>query len=326
MAVSNVPASLGAQRKLLLAAPSGWCAGVVRAVETVERALQRHGRPVYVRKQIVHNLKVVRELERKGAVFVDSEEEVPPGALCVLSAHGVSPAVHANARRLGLTVIDATCPLVNKVHIEARRLAREGKTIFLIGHASHEEIEGTSGEAPGQTVVIEGPEDVEKLSPPDPSSIAYLTQTTLAVDDTADVIAALRRRFPAISGPRKDDICYASQNRQLAVKALAASSDLVLVVGSQNSSNANRLVEVARGAGPPSWLIEDETCIDDAWLAGTETVGLSAAASTPQVLVERVVSFLQTRGYDQVEEVLVASEDVHFPLPLGLESTGGGSG
>ena len=306
-------------RTILLAAPRGWCAGVVRAVEVVERVLQRHGPPVYVRKQIVHNLQVVRELERKGAIFVESEQDVPRGSVCVLSAHGVAPVVHSNARRRGLTVVDATCPLVTKVHVEARHLARAGRTILLIGHASHEEIEGTAGEAPGQTVVIEGPGDVEKVTVPDPSAVAYLTQTTLAVDDTAEVVEALRRRFPAISGPRRADICYASQNRQLAVKALAARSDFVLVVGSGNSSNANRLVEVAREAGARSQLIADETCIDDAWIAEAEVVGVSAGASTPELLVERVVSFLQDRGYGQVEEVRVASEDVHFPLPPGLE-------
>jgi (E)-4-hydroxy-3-methyl-but-2-enyl pyrophosphate reductase len=306
-------------RTILLAAPRGWCAGVVRAVEVVERVLQRHGPPVYVRKQIVHNLQVVRELERKGAIFVESEQDVPRGSVCVLSAHGVAPVVRSNARRRGLTVVDATCPLVTKVHVEARHLARAGRTIVLIGHASHEEIEGTAGEAPGQTVVIEGPGDVEKVTAPDPSAVAYLTQTTLAVDDTAEVVEALRRRFPAISGPRRADICYASQNRQLAVKALAARSDFVLVVGSGNSSNANRLVEVAREAGARSRLIADETCIDDAWIAEAEVVGVSAGASTPELLVERVVSFLQDRGYGQVEEVRVASEDVHFPLPPGLE-------
>ena len=313
-------------RKILVAAPRGWCAGVVRAVDVVERALHRYGAPVYVRKQIVHNLQVVRALESKGAVFVESEQDAPPGSVCVLSAHGVAPVVHSNARSRGLKVIDATCPLVTKVHVEARRLARAGKTIVLIGHASHEEIEGTAGEAPGQTVVIEGPDDVGKVAAPDPSAVAYLTQTTLAVDDTAEIVEALRRRFPAISGPRRDDICYASQNRQLAVKALAARSNLVLVVGSENSSNANRLVEVAREAGARSWLVADETCIEDSWLAGAEVIGLSAGASTPEVLVERVVSYLQDRGYGQVEEVRVASEDVHFALPPGLEWTEGEPG
>ena len=311
--------SAGRRGKILVAAPRGWCAGVDRAVEIVERALERHGPPVYVRKQIVHNHHVVAGLEGKGAVFVESEEQVPEGSVLVLSAHGVSPAVRANARRRGLTVVDATCPLVTKVHVEARHLARGGKTIFLIGHAGHEEIDGTAGEAPGQTVVIEGPADAEGVSVPDPSQVAYLTQTTLAVDDTTEVIEALRRRFPAIVGPRRDDICYASHNRQEAVKALAARADVVLVVGSENSSNANRLVEVARRAGTASWLIADATSIDASLIAGAEVVGVSSAASTPEVLVERVVSFLKDRGYGELEEVRVATEDVHFSLPPGLD-------
>jgi 4-hydroxy-3-methylbut-2-enyl diphosphate reductase len=291
---------------------------VLRAVEAVEAALARYGPPVYVRKQIVHNLHVVRNLEARGAVFVDSEQEVPEGSVCMFSAHGVAPVVHERARQRHLTVIDATCPLVNKVHVEARRFARAGKTIVLIGHAGHEEVEGTSGEAPGQTIVVERPEDVETLTVPDPAAIAYLTQTTLAVDDTAAVVEALRKRFPAIAGPRQDDICYASQNRQMAVKALAARSDLVLVVGSANSSNANRLVEVAREAGAPSWLIEDERSIDAGWLRDATVIGVSSAASTPEVPVERVVSLLQGLGFREVEVVPVATEDVHFLLPAGL--------
>jgi 4-hydroxy-3-methylbut-2-enyl diphosphate reductase len=307
------------QRRILIAVPRGWCAGVERAVEIVERTLLRYGAPVYVRKQIVHNLHVVRALEGKGAVFVDSENDVPGGSVCVLSAHGVSPAVHHNAARRGLRVVDATCPLVAKVHVEARRFAAGGKTIFLIGHASHEEIEGTYGEAPAQTIVIERPEDIDAAGAVDPAAVAYLTQTTLAVDDTAEVVEALRQRFPRLAGPRLDDICYASQNRQLAVKALAARSDIVLIVGSDNSSNANRLVEVAREAGAPAWLIEDECGIEAPWLDGTAVVGVSSGASTPGVLVERVVAWLRDRGYDGVEELAVATEDVHFPLPAGLD-------
>jgi len=307
------------QGNIVIAAPRGWCAGVERAVEIVERTLQRHGPPVYVRKQIVHNLHVVRGLEEKGAVFVESEDDVPRGAVCVLSAHGVSPAVHQNAARRGLTVVDATCPLVTKVHVEARRFAAGGKTIFLIGHASHEEIEGTAGEAPDQTIVIERPEDIDAAGVVDPAAVAYLTQTTLAVDDTAEVVEALRKRFPGLAGPRLDDICYASQNRQLAVKALAARSDIVLIVGSDNSSNANRLVEVAREAGAPAWLVEDERSIEAPWLEGTTVVGVSSGASTPGVLVERVVSWLRDRGYAGVEELAVATEDVRFPLPAGLD-------
>lgn len=311
-------------KKIILAAPRGWCAGVERAVEIVERALLVHGAPVYVRKQIVHNLHVVRELEGKGAVFVDSEEAIPPGRVCVLSAHGVSPQVRSNAHRRGLKVIDATCPLVAKVHVEARRLASAGKTVFLIGHSNHEEVEGTAGEAPGQTLVIEDIAGLRAANPADPDAVAYITQTTLSVDDTAGLVEALQRRFPAIEGPKKDDICYASQNRQRAIKSLARLSDVVLVVGAQNSSNANRMVEVARQASVPSWLVTDETHIDDSWIDGAAVVGVSAAASTPEVLVERVVAFLRDRGYSQVEEIRVASENVHFPLPPGLETTEAG--
>jgi 4-hydroxy-3-methylbut-2-enyl diphosphate reductase len=309
----------GTEKKVLLASPRGWCAGVERAVEIVERSLHRYGPPVYVRKQIVHNLHVVRALEGKGAIFVDSEDDVPEGSICVLSAHGVAPSVHANAARRGLGVVDATCPLVAKVHVEARRFAAGGKTIFLIGHASHEEIEGTYGEAPTQTIVIERAEDIDAAGAVDPAAVAYLTQTTLAVDDTADVVEALRNRFPRLAGPRLDDICYASQNRQVAVKALAARSDIVLIVGSDNSSNANRLVEVAREAGTPAWLVEDERGIELPWLDGTTVVGISSGASTPDVLVERVVAWLQRRGYAAVEELAVATEHVHFPLPSGLD-------
>jgi len=306
-------------RKILIAAPRGWCAGVERAVEIVERTLQRHGPPVYVRKQIVHNLHVVRGLEGKGAVFVESEDDVPEGAVCVLSAHGVAPAVHENAARRGLSVVDATCPLVAKVHVEARRFAAGGKTIFLIGHANHEEIEGTYGEAPTQTIVIERPEDIDAAGAVDPTAVAYLTQTTLAVDDTAEVVEALRKRFPGLAGPRLDDICYASQNRQEAVKALAVRSDVVFIVGSQNSSNSNRLVEVGREAGTRSHLISDESSIDPSWIEGAEVIGLSSGASTPEVLVERVVAFLAESGFGDVEELTVATEDVHFPLPAGLD-------
>ena len=310
---------MSGRRKVLVASPRGWCAGVERAVEIVERTLRRYGAPVYVRKQIVHNLHVVRSLEGKGAIFVESEDDVPEGSVCVLSAHGVAPAVHRNAARRGLSVVDATCPLVAKVHVEARRFAASGKTIFLIGHASHEEVEGTYGEAPTQTIVIERPEDIDVAGDVDPAAVAYLTQTTLAVDDTAEVVEALRKRFPRLAGPRLDDICYASQNRQLAVKALAARSDVVLIVGSDNSSNANRLVEVAREAGAPAWLIEDERSIEVPWLDGTTVVGVSSGASTPDVLVERVVTWLQGRGYAAVEELAVATEHVHFPLPAGLD-------
>ena len=307
-------------RKILVAAPRGWCAGVDRAVEIVERALERYGPPVYVRKQIVHNLHVVRTLESRGAIFVESEDEVPEGATCVLSAHGVAPSVYENAGRRHLTVIDATCPLVTKVHVEARRFARQGRTILLIGHQGHEEIEGTAGEAPAQTVIVERPEDVASLDLPDSGNVAFLSQTTLAVDDTREVIDALRARFPAIAGPRHDDICYASQNRQAAVKAMARDADVVFVVGSRNSSNSNRLVEVAREAGVDAFLVEDETAIDLAVVEAAEVIGISSGASTPEVLVERVIDFLAHRGVSDVEEVTVAQEDVRFPLPKGLEA------
>lgn len=315
------------ERKILIAGPRGWCAGVDRAVDIVVRALDRYGAPIYVRKQIVHNLHVVAELEEKGAIFVESESEVPEGSTCVLSAHGVAPSVYENAQRRRLNVIDATCPLVTKVHVEARRFARQGKTIFLIGHVGHEEIEGTSGEAPDQTVVIERPEDVDKVEVAT-DQVAFLSQTTLAVDDTTHVIDALRRRFPTIAGPRKDDICYASQNRQAAVKALARQADVVLIVGSQNSSNSNRLVEVAREAGTPAFLIENESGIDGSSMEVMEVmevmeaarvIGISSGASTPEVLVERVVAHLAELGISVVEEVRVAEEDVRFPLPSGLD-------
>lgn len=306
-------------RKILIAAPRGWCAGVDRAVEIVELALKRYGSPIYVRKQIVHNLHVVENLEAKGAIFVESEEEVPEGATCVFSAHGVSPEVRANAEKRSLKVIDATCPLVTKVHVEAKRFASQGRTIFLIGHEGHEEIEGTSGEAPGQTIVIEKPEDVEDVEVEDPDNVAFISQTTLAVDDTKEIVEALRQKFPVVVGPTKDDICYASQNRQEAVKAIAKEADVVFVVGSQNSSNSNRLVEVAREIGAKAWLIQDETSIDMNWLTDARVIGISSGASTPEVLVERVVAFLASQGIVEVEEVEVAREEVHFPVPAGLE-------
>jgi 4-hydroxy-3-methylbut-2-enyl diphosphate reductase len=305
--------------RILIAAPRGWCAGVDRAVEIVEKALDRYGPPVYVRKQIVHNLHVVHSLEARGAIFVESEDEVPEGAICVLSAHGVSPAVYDNAGRRSLKVIDATCPLVTKVHVEARRFARQGRTIFLIGHEGHEEIEGTSGEAPDRTVVIERPEEIASVDVGDESKVAFLSQTTLAVDDTREVIEALRTRFPQIAGPRHDDICYASQNRQAAVKAVAARADVVFVVGSRNSSNSNRLVEVAREAGARAYLIEDETAIDTTVVDEAGVIGISSGASTPEILVERVVDFLTRHGITEVEEIEVAQEDVRFPLPSGLD-------
>jgi len=305
-------------KKIVVASPRGWCAGVDRAVEIVERALQRYGRPVYVRKQIVHNLHVVRELEAKGAIFVESEQEIPFQATCVLSAHGVAPTVFENAEARRLRVIDATCPLVTKVHVEAKRFAKQERTIFLIGHVGHEEVEGTSGQAPERTVVVERPEDVAAVEVEDPGNVAYISQTTLAVDDTMEVISALRKRFPQIVGPTKDDICYASQNRQAAVKSVAKTADLVLVVGSTNSSNSNRLVEVAREAGTRAFLVEDESGVDPSWIDEADVIGVSSGASTPEVLVERVVAYLATLGVSHVEQQKVAVEDISFPLPASV--------
>lgn len=307
------------KKKLLIAAPRGWCAGVDRAVEIVQLALGKYGPPVYVRKQIVHNLHVVRELESKGAIFVESEEEVPEGSICVLSAHGVAPSVYENSRKRNLTLIDATCPLVTKVHVEARRFAKAGKTIFLIGHEGHEEVEGTSGEAPDRTIVVERPEDVDSITVDDTSKVAYISQTTLAVDDTLDVVDALKQKFPMISGPTRDDICYASQNRQEAVKALAKRADVVFVVGSRNSSNSNRLVEVAQEAGAKAYLIDDESAISQSWIDESEVIGISSGASTPEVLVERVVEHLARQGITEVEEIHVAEETIRFPLPAAVD-------
>ncbi|MFD7500462.1 4-hydroxy-3-methylbut-2-enyl diphosphate reductase [Streptomyces sp. NPDC059850] len=304
-----------ALRRVLLAEPRGACAGVHRAIETVERVLQVHGAPVYVRKQIVHNEHVVRELEGKGARFVDSEEDVPAGAVCVFSAHGVSPQVRDNARRRGLTVIDATCPLVAKVHQEAVRFARDKDTLILIGHADHEEIEGTYGEAPERTVVVGSVAEAGRLDLAPGTTAAYLTQTTLSVDDTAEIVAVLHERFPGLTGPASADICYASQNRQNAVKAIASRSDLVLVVGSANSSNSLRLVEVARAAGTAARLLSDPDLLAAAWLEGVRTVGLTAGASVPEALVERVLRRLADLGFQDVETEVTATENVAFKLP-----------
>jgi 4-hydroxy-3-methylbut-2-enyl diphosphate reductase len=283
-------------------------------VETVERALELHGPPVYVRRQIVHNVHVVRRLERKGAIFVRSEDDAPPGALLVLSAHGVAPAVHTRAAQLQLRTIDATCPLVAKVHAEARRYAATGYTIVLVGHAGHDEVEGTLGEAPEATVLVQTAAEAERLQLRDPERVAYVTQTTLSVDETAEIVATLRRRFPAIEGPAAADICYATTNRQLAVKELAAEVDLLLVIGSRNSSNSNRLVETGRAAGVEAYLIEDETAIDDRWLENAETAGLTSGASAPEELVQRVCDWFRARGVDVLAARSVV-EDVFFRLP-----------
>ncbi len=298
--------------KVLLAAPRGYCAGVERAVEAVEAALSKHGAPVYVRKQIVHNLHVVLDLESKGAVFVESETEVPEGAVVVLSAHGVAPEVYGNAAGRNLTVLDATCPLVTKVHLEARRFAADGRTIVLIGHADHEEVVGTTGQAPGRTILVQTLDEARTVEVRDPERLAYLTQTTLSVDETNAIVEILRERFPAIQGPPRDDICYATQNRQDAVKAIAERADVVLVIGSDNSSNSKRLAEVSRELGTPAYLVDDETEVDPAWLAGAEVVGLTSGASAPEHLVERMLAWLAEQGATEVEEVAMAEESLRF--------------
>jgi 4-hydroxy-3-methylbut-2-enyl diphosphate reductase len=304
-----------APERLLLAAPRGYCAGVDRAVQTVERALELYGPPVYVRKEIVHNKHVVEQLAGRGAVFVDEETDVPEGETVVFSAHGVAPSVHANASERGLRTIDATCPLVTKVHVEAKKFASDGYTIVLIGHAGHEEVEGTMGEAPDHIVLVESEEDVDRLEVADPERVAYISQTTLSVDETTAIIARLRERFPGITGPRTDDICYATTNRQAAVRQMAEQCDLVLVIGSQNSSNSNRLVELARALGIDSHLIDNENQVREEWLEGKRTVGISSGASAPEDLVQRLVDFFRERGTEQVEEFQVVQEDVRFMLP-----------
>ena len=310
-------------RRLLLARPRGYCAGVERAVETVEQMLVLHGPPIYVRKQIVHNIHVVRRLEQQGAIFVESEDDVPEGATVVLSAHGVAPEVHRNAALRRLRAIDATCPLVTKVHNEARRFAGAGFTIFLIGHAGHEEVVGTMGEAPDEIVLVQTLEDVARLPEPRTEKLAYITQTTLSVDETTGIIAALQARFPTIVGPPKDDICYATTNRQAAVKSLAREVDLVLVIGSANSSNSQRLVDVTRDLGVSAHLIDDESQILDTWLDGVETVGITSGASAPEWLVERVVDWFRERGVEEVAEHHLIEENVHFALPRGVREAQG---
>ncbi|QJY44994.1 4-hydroxy-3-methylbut-2-enyl diphosphate reductase [Pseudonocardia broussonetiae] len=309
----------GTAKRVLLAKPRGYCAGVDRAVEAVELALEQHGAPVYVRKQIVHNRHVVETLEARGAIFVDETDEVPTGALVVFSAHGVSPAVHAQAAERELRTIDATCPLVTKVHHEAKRFAREDYDILLVGHHGHEEVEGTAGEAPQHIQLVETAEDVANVTVRDPDKVIWLSQTTLSVDETMDTVRALRERFPSLQNPPSDDICYATQNRQVAVKAMAARCDLVLVVGSTNSSNSVRLVEVALQAGAgASYLIDYAREIDDAWLDGVETVGVTSGASVPEVLVRGVLDKLAEHGFGSVEEITTAEETLTFSLPREL--------
>ncbi|HUR50705.1 MAG TPA: 4-hydroxy-3-methylbut-2-enyl diphosphate reductase [Mycobacteriales bacterium] len=303
-------------KRVLLAAPRGYCAGVDRAVVTVEKALELYGAPVYVRKQIVHNLHVVRALEAKGAVFVEETAEVPEGAIVVFSAHGVAPVVHEEAAARSLKTIDATCPLVTKVHLEARRFASQDFDIVLIGHEGHEEVIGTTGQAPEHIHLVDGAQEAAQVSVRDPERVAYLSQTTLSVDETDVTVTALRERFPQLEGPPSADICYATQNRQVAVKQIAGESELVLVVGSRNSSNSVRLVEVALGAGARSaHLVDDAGEIDEAWLKGVTTVGVTSGASVPDELVQHVLAWLGERGYADVQEVVAAEESLLFALP-----------
>jgi 4-hydroxy-3-methylbut-2-enyl diphosphate reductase len=304
-----------APKRVLLAAPRGYCAGVDRAVQAVEQALELHGPPVYVRKEIVHNKHVVSQLAERGAIFVDQETEVPEGELVVFSAHGVAPSVHANAESRNLKTIDATCPLVTKVHVEARKFAEQGYTIVLIGHEGHEEVEGTTGEAPESIVLVQTAADVDGLEVSDPDRVAYITQTTLSVDETSQIIARLREKFPKITAPKSDDICYATTNRQIAVKQLAREADLVLVIGSTNSSNSQRLVDVTRELGTASHLIDNASQVREEWLDSVETVGITSGASAPEELVEELVSFFRERGADDVSELRTVDEDVRFMLP-----------
>ncbi|MEU7132112.1 4-hydroxy-3-methylbut-2-enyl diphosphate reductase [Streptomyces sp. NPDC046261] len=306
-------------RKVLLAAPRGYCAGVDRAVIAVEKALEQYGAPVYVRHEIVHNKYVVKTLEKKGAIFVDRTDEVPEGNIVMFSAHGVAPAVHEEARRGKLATIDATCPLVTKVHKEAVRFAKEDYDILLIGHEGHEEVVGTSGEAPDHITIVDGPEDVAKVEVRDENKVVWLSQTTLSVDETMETVDALKGRFPNLLSPPSDDICYATQNRQIAVKQMGADADLVIVVGSRNSSNSVRLVEVALGAGArASYLVDYAEEIDEAWLEGVSTVGVTSGASVPEILVEGVLEWLAQRGFEDVELVTAAEESITFSLPKEL--------
>jgi 4-hydroxy-3-methylbut-2-enyl diphosphate reductase len=304
--------------KVLLASPRGYCAGVERAVETVEKALDLYGPPVYVRKQIVHNLHVVRDLEARGAVFVEDERDVPEGETVVFSAHGVAPAVHEHAAAQQLRTLDATCPLVTKVHVQARRYASAGYTIVLIGHAGHEEVVGTMGEAPDSIVLVETVADVDALEFAEGTRLAYVTQTTLSVDETSEIIAALRRRFPDIHAPKKEDICYATSNRQWAVKEMLSEIDLLLVIGSRNSSNSNRLVETARAGGVAAHLIDDAGEIDEAWLGGVTVAGVTSGASAPEKLVEQVCDWFRERGVSEIEPYRLVDEAVEFRLPIEL--------
>ena len=306
-------------RKVLLAKPRGYCAGVDRAVQAVERAIELYGAPVYVRKQIVHNTHVVRNLEKRGAIFVEETEEVPEGSVVVFSAHGVAPQVKDDARNQGLRTIDATCPLVTKVHNEARRFAAQGYDILLIGHEGHEEVVGTTGEAPASIHLVDGPSESTSVQVRDPAKVAWLSQTTLSVDETKETVAALRERFPQLLDPPSDDICYATQNRQAAVKQIGRDCDLVIVVGSTNSSNSVRLVEVARDAGAPAaYLVDDASAVEPGWLEGVTTVGVTSGASVPEDLVDGVLDRLAEHGFGDVEEVEAVKERMVFALPREL--------
>ncbi|HWA94042.1 MAG TPA: 4-hydroxy-3-methylbut-2-enyl diphosphate reductase [Terracidiphilus sp.] len=316
-----------ATRKVLLLKPRGFCAGVVRAIDIVKIALDTFGAPIYVRREIVHNRYVVNELAEKGAIFVQEIDDVPDGQRVIYSAHGVSPAVRERSKGRNLKVIDATCPLVTKVHIEAVKFAKQGYSLVLIGHRDHDEIEGTLGEAPDVTQVVSSAAEVETLEVPDPDRVAYLTQTTLSLDEARDIITALKKKFPNIAGPHSQDICYATENRQVAVRNVAHNAELVLVVGSTNSSNSNRLVEVSRNLGTKGYLIDNSAAIDPKWLEGISTVAVTAGASAPEVLVEDVVNYLNQNGFSSVEEVEVMPENVRFGLPPEIvQAIGGANG
>ena len=314
------------QKRVLLLKPRGFCAGVVRAIDIVKIALETFGAPIYVRREIVHNRFVVNELAEKGAIFVNEIEEVPSGQRVIYSAHGVSPAVREASKARGLKVIDATCPLVTKVHVEAVKFAKQGYSLVLVGHRDHDEIEGTLGEAPEATQVVSNVEEVEALVVPDPNRVAYLTQTTLSLDEARDIISALKVKFPNIVGPHTQDICYATENRQVAVRNVAPGANLVLVVGSTNSSNSNRLVEVSNNLGTQAYLIDNSAAIDPKWLEGVDSVAVTAGASAPEVLVEDVINYLQLNGYSSVEEVEVMPENVRFGLPPEIIQAIGGAG
>jgi 4-hydroxy-3-methylbut-2-enyl diphosphate reductase len=308
-------------KRILLAAPRGFCAGVVRAIDVVNLALECVEPPLYVRREIVHNLHVVRGFEKRGVRFVEELDEVPDGATVVFSAHGIAPRVREDARRRGLNVIDATCPLVTKVHLEAIRFARLGYRIILIGHPNHEEVEGTMGEAESRITLVSSVEEAEAVEVEDAERVAYITQTTLSMEDTRPIVETLKRRFPRIVGPAKDDICYATQNRQVAIRALAREAPVILVIGSRNSSNSNRLVEEAQLAGARAYLVDDASGVDPAWLEGTETVGITSGASAPEFLVDEMVAHLTALGAERVDRLVTVEEDVHFPLPGDLLET-----